>query len=305
MNKYQEFYINVVKNMAKENISFGEPLKHHTFTKIGGKADIFITPANLLELQSVIQQARQFDIPITVIGNGSNVIVRDGGLRGITLCLVKMNHVNTRDNMITAECGAALIEVSQQALHSELTGLEFACGIPGTIGGALYMNAGAYGGEISDVLERATVLTLDGELLTLTKDEFSFGYRRSIFKEKGYIILEAEFHLEKAAKESIENKMIEFTEARSAKQPLEYPSCGSVFKRPPGMFAGKLIRESGLQGIRIGGAEVSTKHAGFIVNVNHASSKDYTNLIALIQRTVKEKFHVDLEPEVIILGEEE
>lgn len=292
------------KELPKENILFSEPLMKHTFTKIGGKADIFIMPSNIIELQSAIITAKQFNIPVTILGNGSNVIVKDGGLRGITLCLRKLHDIHVKGNVILAQSGAAIIDVSQQALEFELSGLEFACGIPGTVGGALYMNAGAYGGQISDILESATILTGDGEIQTLSKSELLLGYRQSIFKDKGYVILEANFKLEKSVTKLIKDKMDELTIARRTKQPLEYPSCGSVFKRPPGYYAGKLIQDCGLQGKRIGGAEVSKKHAGFIVNVENATSQDYLNLIGFVQQTVKEKFGVDLETEVIILGDD-
>ncbi len=292
------------KELPKENILFSEPLMKHTFTKVGGKADIFIMPSNIIELQSAIITAKQFNIPVTILGNGSNVIVKDGGLRGITLCLRKLHDIHVKGNVILAQSGAAIIDVSQQALEFELSGLEFACGIPGTVGGALYMNAGAYGGQISDILESATILTGDGEIQTLSKSELLLGYRQSIFKDKGYVILEANFKLEKSVAKLIKDKMDELTIARRTKQPLEYPSCGSVFKRPPGYYAGKLIQDCGLQGKRIGGAEVSKKHAGFIVNVENATSQDYLNLIGFVQQTVKEKFGVDLETEVIILGDD-
>jgi len=305
MRNNQEFYRSVINHLPKEEVRIAEPIKNHVFTQMGGNADFFITPTAVSEIQAVIKEAKRFDIPVTILGNGSNVIVKDGGLRGVTISSVKMNRITTDNNRIIAQCGASIIDVSRQALKSELTGLEFACGIPGTVGGALYMNAGAYGGEIAEVLERAAVLTGDGQLLTLSKDEFAFGYRKSIFKEKDYLILEAEFLLEQGDVKAIKAKMEELTIARETKQPLEYPSCGSVFKRPPGLFAGKLIQDSGLQGMRIGGAEVSKKHAGFIVNVAQATSKDYTSLISYIQRTVKAKLNVELEREVVILGEDD
>ncbi|KQL19965.1 UDP-N-acetylmuramate dehydrogenase [Cytobacillus solani] len=304
MSEYQLFMNSISDEVMEENIKLLEPIKHHTFTKLGGEADLFITPSSLSEIKTVLKQAKKFKIPVTILGSGSNVIVRDGGIRGITLCLSKFNHISIKNDVITAQSGAAIIAVSSFALEHELTGLEFACGIPGSVGGALYMNAGAYGGQISDVLDKATALTRDGEILTLSKEELQLNYRKSIFMNRDYVILEAVFQLKKGDPKWIKQKMHEFTTARKSKQPLEYPSCGSVFKRPPGHFAGKLIQDSKLQGTRVGGAEVSTKHAGFIVNIDQATSKDYIDLINVIKETVKKNFDIDLETEVIIIGEE-
>ena len=305
MNNYEQFYQEILKTVKADHIKLAEPIKNYTFTKLGGKADIFITPTTIKEIQSALKLARHFHIPLTILGSGSNVIVKDGGIRGITLCLSKFNQISVNDNIINAQSGAAIIEVSRTALKSELSGLEFACGIPGSVGGALYMNAGAYGGQISDVLTKAIVMTRDGEIVSLTAKELALSYRRSLFMETDYVILEAEFQLKNADPKTVKEKMDELTVARETKQPLEYPSCGSVFKRPPGYFAGKLIQDSGLQGTRIGGAEVSTKHAGFIVNVDQATSNDYIELIDHVRKTVKKNFDVELETQVIIIGEDE
>ncbi|WP_102275048.1 UDP-N-acetylmuramate dehydrogenase [Cytobacillus massiliigabonensis] len=304
MSEYQHFINTITADVMKENIKLLEPIRNHTFTKLGGVADLFITPSSFAEIQSVVKQAKKFDIPVTILGSGSNVIVRDGGIRGIALCLTKFNQICVNEDVITAQSGAAIIGVSNFALEYELTGLEFACGIPGSVGGALYMNAGAYGGQISDVLEKATVMTWDGDILSLSKEALQLGYRKSIFMNGDYVILEAEFQLKQGDPKSIKQKMEELTIARQSKQPLEYPSCGSVFKRPPGHYAGKLIQDSELQGTRVGGAEVSKKHAGFIVNIDQATSKDYIELINVVKGTVKKNFGVDLETEVIFLGEE-
>lgn len=209
-----------------------------------------------------------------------------------------------RDNLLYAQCGAKIIDVSRYARDKELTGLEFACGIPGTVGGALYMNAGAYGGEIKDVLHSALAINKNGQLVTLQGDELQWGYRKSVFASGEYIVLEAKFAMTSGDVLTIKAKMDELTYLRESKQPLEYPSCGSVFKRPPGRFAGQLIQESGLQGTRIGGAEVSKKHAGFIVNADNATASDYIGLIHHVRATVKDKFGVELETEVEIIGEE-
>ncbi|WP_410511101.1 UDP-N-acetylmuramate dehydrogenase [Paenibacillus sp. BR2-3] len=282
-----------------------ESLKDHVYTKMGGQADILAIPTTYEEIQSVVTYAHQHNVPLTVLGNGSNVIIRDGGVRGIVLQTSGLTEMGLReDGLLYAQCGAEIIEVSRFALKKELTGLEFACGIPGTVGGALYMNAGAYGGEIAQVLHSAVVLKKDGQLITLLGNELQWGYRKSIFASGEFIVLEAHFTLKSGAYAEIKSSMDELTELRESKQPLEYPSCGSVFKRPPGRFAGQLIQESGLQGTRIGGAEVSRKHAGFIVNADHATATDYIRLIHHVRNTVKDKFGIELETEVEIIGEE-
>lgn len=281
-----------------------ENLKDHVYTKMGGKADILVAPATYEEIQKIVTYAEQKGVNLTVLGNGSNVIIRDGGVRGIVLQTAGLTDMGLRDGYLYAQCGAKIIDVSRYALEKELTGLEFACGIPGTVGGALYMNAGAYGGEIKDVLHSAIVINKKGQLVTLQGDELQWGYRKSVFASGDYIILEAIFTLTSGDPFAIKAKMDELTYLRESKQPLEYPSCGSVFKRPPGRFAGQLIQESGLQGTRIGGAEVSKKHAGFIVNADNATASDYIGLIQHVRATVKDKFGVELETEVEIIGEE-
>ncbi|AJH79415.1 MULTISPECIES: UDP-N-acetylmuramate dehydrogenase [Heyndrickxia] len=281
-----------------------EPLSKYTFTKTGGKADILIFPETYEEVQKTVRFASLNGVPYTILGNGSNLIIKDGGIRGIVLILTKLAKISHTGNDITAQCGAAIIDVSRYALKQNLTGLEFACGIPGSVGGALYMNAGAYGGEIKDVLKSALVLTKTGKMKRLEKSDLSFQYRKSSIAENGEIALEGTFSLKPGDAQEIKAKMDELTYLRESKQPLEYPSCGSVFKRPPGYFAGKLIQDSGLQGKRIGGVEVSTKHAGFMVNVGGGTATDYMNLIKFVQKTVKEKFGVDLETEVKIIGED-
>jgi len=255
-------------------------------------------------VQGLIKFAKTNHIPLTLIGNGSNLIVRDGGIRGIVMSLTKFNKITVDGNYLIAQSGAGIIEASQEALKAGLTGLEFACGIPGTVGGALYMNAGAYGGEIKDVLDHALVIDKDGNFVKRKAEDFGFSYRYSNISKNGDIVLEAVFRLKPGKYEEIKALMDDLTERRRAKQPLEYPSCGSVFKRPKGYYAGKLIQDSGLQGFRIGGAEVSKKHAGFIVNVDNATASDYIRVIEHVQKTVKEKFNVTLETEVKIIGED-
>ncbi|TCI67883.1 UDP-N-acetylmuramate dehydrogenase [Exiguobacterium sp. SH0S7] len=287
-----------------ERFKQDEPLSAHTYTKLGGKADYFVAPHTYEEVQAVLELAHRENVPFMILGFGSNLIVRDGGLRGIVLNLNELNTIRRDGNRIIAQAGAAIIDVSRKALTEELSGLEFACGIPGTVGGAVYMNAGAYGGETKDVIASAVVLTPDGGLLTLSKDELDLDYRTSRVSKEGLIVLEATFELDPLGYEAIKDVMDDLTHKRESKQPLEYPSCGSVFKRPPGYFAGKLIQDCGLQGKRIGGAEVSLKHAGFIVNINQATATEYISLIRHVQATVKQKFEIELEPEVKIIGED-
>ncbi|OAI83212.1 UDP-N-acetylenolpyruvoylglucosamine reductase [Exiguobacterium sp. KKBO11] len=292
------------EGISKESVLINEPLKYHTYTKMGGIADLFIIPTSYEETAFVVRYAYEQGIPLTLLGNGSNLVVRDGGIRGIVLSFEKLTDISVEGHELVAQSGAAIIEASRVAYAHQLSGLEFACGIPGTIGGALIMNAGAYGGEVKDCLQSATVLTRQGELLNISHDELELGYRTSCFSKKEYIILEGRFALTEGDPALIKEVMDDLTHKRETKQPLEYPSCGSVFKRPEGYFAGKLIQDSNLQGTRIGGAEVSKKHAGFIVNVENASASDYIALIRHVQETVQEKFGILLETEVKIIGEE-
>lgn len=292
------------KVMHSDNIKRDESLKDHLYTKLGGKADFFLTPTTYEEVQNIVKLANKVDVPFTLLGNGSNLIVKDGGIRGIVLHLKNFKDIKTTDQLIVAQSGAAIIDVSRRALAEKLSGLEFACGIPGTVGGALFMNAGAYGGEIKDVLDYCHVVDREGNLVKRTAAELELDYRHSNISEKGDIVLEATFSLQPGVYEDIKAIMDDLTDKRESKQPLEYPSCGSVFKRPPGYFAGKLIQDSELQGTNFGGAEVSTKHAGFIVNKDNATASDYISLIEHVQNTVKEKFDVELEREVRIIGED-
>lgn len=281
-----------------------EPLANYTYTKTGGPADALVFPKNRQELTEVVHYANIEGISWQVLGNASNLIVRDSGIRGIVILLSEMAEVVVENQRIVAESGAKLIDVTKKALDASLAGLEFACGIPGSIGGAVYMNAGAYGGEIKDVLSAIDVMLEDGTITTWTKEDLSFSYRHSALQQQKAIVLSASFDLEAGSYPVIAEKMAELTDLRESKQPLEYPSCGSVFKRPKGHYTGPLIIEAGLQGYQIGGAQVSTKHAGFIVNIDHATATDYIQLIHHIQEVVKEKFDVELETEVRIIGEE-
>ena len=301
MNLYEQ----LVQLVSEENVEVDKPLKQHTYTKLGGNADYFVTPTTYEQVSEVVKLANKERVPFMLLGNGSNLIIKDGGIRGIVMYLGKLDAITVRSGRIIAESGSLIVDVSRQALTSHLTGLEFACGIPGSVGGALFMNAGAYGGEIKDVLTQATVVDKAGNIKTLSADELELGYRTSIIQENGFIVLDAEFELEQGKYEEIKAQMDVLTAKRESKQPLEYPTCGSVFKRPQGHFAGKLIQDSNLQGVQIGGAQVSLKHAGFIINKENATATEYINLIHHVQRVVKERFNVDLEREVRIIGENE
>ncbi|XBG90250.1 UDP-N-acetylmuramate dehydrogenase [Enterococcus cecorum] len=281
-----------------------EPLNKYTFTKTGGPADFLAFPKSVAEVQALIHECRQNNLPWMVLGNASNLIVRDGGIRGLVIMLEKLNHIEVKGNQITSQVGAKLIDTTYVALEHHLTGFEFACGIPGSIGGAIFMNAGAYGGEIKDVFVSCEVLYPDGQIKTLSAKEMAFSYRHSAIQKQHCIVLSATFDLQVGNYDEIKAKMDELTHLRASKQPLEYPSCGSVFKRPVGHYTGPLIEQAGLKGMTIGGAQVSEKHAGFIVNINHATATDYVNLIQYIQKVIKEKFDVTLETEVRIIGEE-
>ncbi|TYS18116.1 UDP-N-acetylmuramate dehydrogenase [Rossellomorea vietnamensis] len=294
----------LLKVVKTENIKVDEMLRDHLYTKLGGKADFFITPTTYEEIQNVVKLSNEENIPFTLLGNGSNLIIKDGGIRGIVINLKHLDDISTDGEILVAQSGARIIDASRRALAESLSGLEFACGIPGTVGGALYMNAGAYGGEIKDVLDYAYVVDKEGNLVKRLASELDLDYRTSNIPDNGDIVLEATFKLKPAEYQEIKDVMDDLTYKRESKQPLEFPSCGSVFKRPPGYFAGKLIQDSQLQGTNIGGAEVSTKHAGFIVNKDNATARDYISLIEHVQKTVKEKFDVELEREVRIIGED-
>ncbi|MFS0782405.1 UDP-N-acetylmuramate dehydrogenase [Bacillus sp. 1P06AnD] len=290
--------------MPNANVQYDASLQGYTFTKTGGHADLLVFPRSYDDVVSAYAFAKDHLLPFTILGNGSNLIIKDGGIRGLVVILTELNQIRVEGDAIIAQSGAAIIDVSKTALMHDLTGLEFACGIPGTAGGALFMNAGAYGGEVKDVLESAIVMDQDGVIRQLNRDEFDFSYRSSIFAKNHYCVLEGTFRCKKGDHAAIKAKMDELTYLRESKQPLEYPSCGSVFKRPPNHFAGKLIQDSGLQGHQIGGVQVSTKHAGFMVNVDNGTASDYIALIKHVQETVNNQFGVQLETEVKVIGED-
>ncbi|KRK46162.1 UDP-N-acetylmuramate dehydrogenase [Dellaglioa algida] len=281
-----------------------EPLAKYTNTETGGMADVLAFPKTVAEVKLLVNMANENGIPLTVLGNSSNLVVKDGGIRGLVIILTDMDQITVSGTKIMAQAGASLIETTERAYQAGLTHFEFAAGIPGSVGGAVFMNAGAYSGEICQVLTEVSVITRAGYVKTMVNEEMNFGYRHSQIQDDHDIILEATFILKEGNKHNIRETMDNFNFLRASKQPLEYPSCGSVFKRPEGYFAGKLIHDAGLQGYQVGGARVSTKHAGFIVNVDGATATDYMDVIKHVQDTVWEKFNVKLETEVRIIGED-
>lgn len=290
--------------LGEEGLRLQEPMKEHTTFRVGGAADIFLLPKDTAELKDALHILKKYDIPTMVIGNGSNLLVRDKGIRGAVIQLYpRMAEVTVTGDRIEAMGGALLSTVAAKAADAGLTGLEFAAGIPGSIGGAVVMNAGAYGGEMKDVLISVEVLTENLECKTISAEELELGYRHSIVPEAGYIVLSAKMQLQKGDAAAIRSRMAELAEQRREKQPLQYPSAGSTFKRPTGYFAGKLVQDAGLKGKTIGGAQVSEKHSGFLINIGGATAQDILDLIAFCQKEVQEQFGVTLETEVKIVGE--
>ena len=301
----QNFYDKLNNVIAKDSILLDEPMSRHTTFRVGGPADFFVTPKAKEEVRDVIRICKEAGMPYYIIGNGSNLLVSDAGYRGVIVQIYKeMNEVKVEGDLVKAQAGALLSGIAAKALGAELSGFEFASGIPGTIGGACVMNAGAYGGEMKDVLESVTVLTGEGKIIELGRNELELGYRTSVIAKKGYIVLGAVLKLERGDGEKIKTYMDELKEKRVPKQPLEYPSAGSTFKRPEGYFAGKLIEDAGLRGFQVGGAQVSEKHCGFVINRDHATAADIMELMRQVQIRVKENSGVDLEPEVKRLGDE-
>mgnify|MGYP003104438092 FL=1 len=281
-----------------------EPMKKHITFRVGGPAACFLTPSTKEQIREILHICQEEKTPYFILGNGSNLLVSDQGFDGVVLQVYKnMNQMAVEGDHLRVQAGALLSATARKALEAGLTGMEFAAGIPGTMGGAAVMNAGAYGGEMKDILESVTVLTPEGEQKELKNEELQLGYRTSVVKEKGYIVLEAVLSLKKGDPEAIKSRMDELKEQRVTKQPLEYPSAGSTFKRPEGYFAGKLIQDAGLRGYQVGGAQVSEKHCGFVINKENATAKDVVDLIHDVQRIVYEKFQVQLETEVKFLGE--
>ena len=304
MNKYDKFVGLFGKFYDENDIKIDEKLSSYVNFKVGGPADILLIPKSKEQVIKSVEVCKENKIPFYLIGNGSNILVRDGGFRGVVISLKEVNTIIVDGDKIEAECGAMLKAVSDKAMENSLTGFEFACGIPGTIGGAVFMNAGAYDGEIAHVIERAEIIDEECNIVRLSNKDLDFGYRSSIVMKKGYTVLSAVFKLEKGQVKTIKELVDDLTNKRESKQPLEYPSAGSTFKRPTGYFAGKLIQDAGLKGYSIGGAAVSEKHSGFVINKGNATAKDITDLIKYIQDEVKRQFGVELHPEVRIIGEE-
>ena len=289
--------------LPAENVFEKEPMKKHTTFRIGGEADCFVCVENTLQLKEVQAYLQGLQIPYYVLGNGSNLLVSDEGYRGVILEIGdKMSDIRVEGNCIVAQAGALMSKIAHVALEHGLTGFEFAAGIPGTIGGGVVMNAGAYGGELKDVITTVEVINRDGEILLLDNAAMEFGYRTSILKKQPYIVTEVKIALQEGAGENIKATMDDLGKKRREKQPLEFPSAGSTFKRPEGHFAGALIMNAGLRGFQVGGAQVSEKHCGFVINKGNATAEDVKELIKQVQKEVKTQFGVDLEPEVIFLG---
>ena len=288
--------------LPAENIYINEPMSKHTTFRIGGEADCFLRIENVEQLRKVQRYLQQLEIPYFVLGNGSNLLVGDEGYRGVILEIAdKMNDVRVMGSLIVAQAGAPMSKIARIACENELTGFEFAAGIPGTIGGGVVMNAGAYGGELKQVVTLVKVVDKEGNLLDLDNDTMEFGYRTSAIKHLPFTVAEVQIQLQKGDRAEIKSRMEDLATKRREKQPLEYPSAGSTFKRPEGYFAGELIMNAGLRGYQIGGAQVSEKHCGFVINKGGATAADVKQLIAHVQDSVKNQFGVDLEPEVIIM----
>lgn len=300
-----QFYQKLILTCPKEQVKTEERMENHTSLHIGGNADYLVTPKNLEEIRAVICMCKSENMPYYVMGNGSNLLVSDSGYRGVIIKLGEdFSDIMVGENYhITAQSGVLLSKLSAVAAQHSLSGLEFASGIPGTLGGAVTMNAGAYDGEMKHCLISARVLNEDGEVLELTKEELELGYRTSILQKKNYILLDAKLSLREGDEEMIRARMKELNAMRREKQPLEKYSAGSTFKRPEGHFAGKLINDAGLRGYQIGGASISEKHCGFAVNLGNATAKDFIHLIEDVSHVVEEKFGVKLEPEVRFLGD--
>lgn len=302
MLKIEEIYKTLTKEITNSQIYINEPMSKHTSFKIGGNADIYVKARSIEDIKYIINYSKQEQIPLTVIGNGSNLLVKDNGIRGITM-QIDLQDVNVENTNVIVGAGVKLGALATITLKNELTGFEFAAGIPGSIGGAVKMNAGAYGGEFKDIVQEVTAITLNGEIKNFSNEELDFSYRHSRFSNANEIILFATLKLEKGNAEEIKNKMDELYIARKTKQPLEFPSAGSTFKRGSDFYASKIIEEAGLKGYKVGGAQVSEKHSGFVINVGNATAKDVLDLTDYMKKVVFEKFGKELELEVEIVGE--
>ncbi|CEK36786.1 UDP-N-acetylmuramate dehydrogenase [Paraclostridium sordellii] len=304
MNK-EFIYKNLLNILDKEGIYLNEAMKNHISFKVGGPADFLLKPKTEDEIKKLIEFLKNKNIPYIVIGNGSNLLVKDGGIRGVVIKIAdNFNKFEIEDTKVIAQSGALLSFMGKAILNKSLTGFEFAAGIPGTLGGAIAMNAGAYGGEMKDIVKSVRLMDSKGNIIELSNKEMEFEYRRSLISKSDYIVLSAIMELKEGNFDEIKGYMKELTKSRVTKQPLNLPSAGSTFKRPEGHFAAKLIEDSGLKGLTLGGARVSEKHSGFVVNIGDAKAKDIIELINVVKSTVYSKFGVMLEEEVKILGDE-
>ena len=295
----------LLETLPSTRVREEEYLRHHTTFKIGGPADLFVEPTTMAELSFALRTIHEFDVPVTIIGCGSNILVKDGGIRGAVVSVRHMTQImDCNDNVLCIGSGYMLKDASEFAWENGLTGLEFAIGIPGTLGGAVFMNAGAYDGEMSHVVTAVRAVDFQGNIKEYDASHLDFGYRHSVFHDKHEVIGEVIMTLKPGDKNVIKARMDELTEKRESKQPLEFASAGSTFKRPPGYFAGTLIEQTGLKGLSVGDAQVSHKHAGFVINTGSASAKDVLDLIAEVQRRVYDQHGVHLEPEVRMIGED-
>jgi len=292
------------EHFSEEIIKFGESMSIHTTFKTGGVCDAMIIPDNVNDIRRLVKLCNSENIPLTVIGNGSNLLVRDGGIRGVVLKIFdNFCYTTINDNTITAQAGSLLSSIAYKAMNKSLTGLEFASGIPGTVGGGVVMNAGAYGGELKDILSYSVYIDKKGDIIRIGNAEHGFGYRKSMFSDSESILIESAFHLKRGNRTDIKSRMADLNRRRREKQPLTIPNAGSAFKRPEGYYAGALIQESGLMGARFGGVCVSNKHAGFIVNDKNGTSEDVEMLMEYVIKTVYNKTGVELKPEIKIVGE--
>ncbi len=302
---YGPFLQKIKERIPQDRIILQAPMSEHTTLRIGGPADILVTAQSAQEIAFLVTCANEHHIPMLMLGNGSNLLVKDGGIRGLVVKYgEEMSSIFVEGTVLTAKAGASLAAAAKEAARHGLTGLCYACGIPGTVGGGVYMNAGAYGGELKEAITEVEAITEDGQIHTFTGEEMHFGYRHSRAQEEPIIITSVTFQLTPGDKEAIWADMKEFNRRRNEKQPMDVPSAGSTFKRPEGHFAGQLIDQAGLRGARVGSAQVSEKHAGFLVNTGNATAADFLSLISLVQQTVKEKHGVWLTPEVRIVGED-
>ena len=305
MNNSVNQLAEILKQKMPGHVFCNEPMKKHTSFKIGGPADILVQPQDADALAQALEAARDCGVPVTILGNGSNVLVRDKGIRGLVIKIGNALKTFRQDGeRLYFGAGYSLALASRKAWECGLSGMEFAVGIPGSIGGAVYMNAGAYNGEMKCVVESVRVMDMAGKAMELTAEDLQFGYRKTSLQQSGYIITEVCLKMQPGDKDAIKAMMDDFSSRRISKQPLELPSAGSMFKRPPGHFAGTLIEQAGLKGYTVGGAQVSEKHAGFVVNRGSATAADVLQLIADVRRIVMEKAGVELHPEVLVIGEE-